>query len=244
MFTLLEIGGKIRDELLGIRPIDIDYVVIPSEEIRYRNAEEILDLLRQNLLKEGFTINNILPQYYTIRVRFPKNHNYSNKHADFVLSRREIGYIPGTRTPVLEIGTLRDDMERRDFTVNTLARGDDGVILNYFNGLEDLQNRILRTTIDARQSMLNDPLRLLRAFRFHITKDFVISQDIMETCKDDEVVDNLKIVLSKDRIRNELELMFRHDTLKTWRLMRKIEDLNPKLFEILFEGIWLRPTLI
>jgi tRNA nucleotidyltransferase/poly(A) polymerase len=91
--------------------------------------------------------------------------------------------------------------------------------------------------------MLDDPLRLLRAFRFSITKGFAISPMIMETCLMDSVVEKLELVVSQERIREEVFKMMKHDTLKTLELMERIRTINPKLLEIIFgRGMWLKPT--
>jgi len=92
--------------------------------------------------------------------------------------------------------------------------------------------------------MLDDPLRLLRAFRFSITKGFAISPSIMETCHVDSVVDKLKDVVSEERIREEVFKMMRHDTVKSLDLFSQVKILNPKLVEIIFgRNLWLKPTL-
>ncbi|TDI23055.1 CCA tRNA nucleotidyltransferase, partial [Acinetobacter baumannii] len=67
--------------------------------------------------------------------------------ADFVMARKEIGYVEGTRTPIVKPGTLYDDLERRDFTLNAMARDSDGTIIDYFNGLDDLKKGYLRTPL-------------------------------------------------------------------------------------------------
>jgi tRNA nucleotidyltransferase/poly(A) polymerase len=91
--------------------------------------------------------------------------------------------------------------------------------------------------------MLDDPLRLLRAVRFSITKGFTITPRIWETCLMDSVVDKLEQVVSGERIREEVFKMFKHDTIKTLRLMGEIDKLNPRLVEIMFgKEMWLKPT--
>jgi tRNA nucleotidyltransferase/poly(A) polymerase len=91
--------------------------------------------------------------------------------------------------------------------------------------------------------MLDDPLRLLRAMRFSITKGFTITPRIWETCLMDSVVDKLEQVVSGERIREEVMKMFKHDTIKTLDLIREINYLNPRIVEIIFgKGMWLKPT--
>ena len=162
---------------------------------------------------------------------------------DFVMARKEIGYTEGTRRPVLELGTLEDDLIRRDFTLNAMAEDIDGNIIDLFDGQWALENRLLITPRDARITMLDDPLRLLRAFRFSITKGFTISPRVWETCLMDSVVDKLEQVVSGERIREEVFKMFKHDTIKTLDLIGEINCINPRIVEIMFgKGMWLKPT--
>jgi tRNA nucleotidyltransferase/poly(A) polymerase len=163
--------------------------------------------------------------------------------ADFVLARKEVGYVEGTRKPILELGKLEDDLVRRDFTLNALAKDENGAIIDLFDGIWALENKLLLTPLDAKVTMLDDPLRLIRAFRFSITKGFEISPTIWETCLMDSVVDKLELVVSKERIREELLKMLKHDTLKSLELFSRIKIVNPKILDIMFGGdMWLKPT--
>ena len=97
----------------------------------------------------------------------PEGYKYQGV-ADFVMARKEVGYIPNTRTPIVEPGNLYDDLSRRDFTVNALAKDPDtGEIIDYFGGLEDIKKKLLRTPLPPFD---DDPLRILRGIRFSITK--------------------------------------------------------------------------
>jgi tRNA nucleotidyltransferase/poly(A) polymerase len=163
--------------------------------------------------------------------------------ADFVMARKEVGYTEGTRRPILKLGNLEDDLVRRDFTLNAMAEDIDGNLIDLFDGKWALEQGLLITPRDARITMLDDPLRLLRAVRFSITKGFTITPRIWETCLMDSVVDKLEQVVSGERIREEVFKMFKHDTIKTLRLMGEIDKLNPRLVEIMFgKEMWLKPT--
>jgi tRNA nucleotidyltransferase/poly(A) polymerase len=184
----------------------------------------------------------VTPNCFTIRAKFPKGHKYQGV-ADFVMARKEIGYIPDTRQPIVVPGTLYDDLERRDFTLNALAKDEDGSIIDYFDGKWALENKMLLTPLDSKVTMLDDPLRMLRAFRFSITKGFTISPRIWETLLMDSVVEKLEKVVSQERIRDEVYKMMKHDTLKTLELFERIRIINPKILEIIFgKGLWLKPT--
>jgi poly(A) polymerase len=244
MFKFYEVGGCVRDEILGLKSKDIDYVAVPSDGLLkdVTSAHDMFGILESHLEEEEFELFLVTPDCFTIRAKFPKGHKYEGV-ADFVMARKEIGYIPDTRQPMVVPGTLYDDLERRDFTLNALAKDENGEIIDYFNGLKALECGVLITPLLAEKTMLDDPLRLLRAFRFSITKGFVISTPIMLTCSMDSVVEKLEQVVSQERIRDEVFKMMKHDTLKTLELFEKIRTLNPKLLEIMFgRGMWLKPT--
>ena len=199
-------------------------------------------VLESYLSSEKFEIFLSTPNCFTIRAKFPQGHKYQGV-ADFVMARKEIGYVEGTRQPIVVPGTLYDDLERRDFTLNALAKDEDGTIIDYFEGVWALENKILMTPQTAWVTMLDDPLRMLRAFRFSITKGFTISPRIWETLLVDSIVEKLEQVVSQERIRDEVYKMMKHDTLKTLELFERIRIINPKILEIIFgRGMWLKPT--
>jgi poly(A) polymerase len=244
MFTFYEVGGCVRDEILGLKSKDIDYVAVPNESLlgKYKNAYEMFVILESYLSSEKFEIFLSTPNCFTIRAKFPQGHKYQGV-ADFVMARKEIGYVEGTRQPIVVPGTLYDDLERRDFTLNALAKDEDGSIIDYFEGMWALENKILMTPKTAWVTMLDDPLRMLRAFRFSITKGFTISPRIWETLLVDSIVEKLEQVVSQERIRDEVYKMMKHDTLKTLELFERIRIINPKIIEIMFgRGMWLKPT--
>jgi tRNA nucleotidyltransferase/poly(A) polymerase len=244
MFKFYEVGGCVRDEILGLKSKDIDYVSVPSEDLLkdISSAHTMFGILEGYLKEEGFELFLVTPNCFTIRAKFPKGHKYQGV-ADFVMARKEIGYIPDTRQPIVVPGTLYDDLERRDFTLNALAKDEDGSIIDYFDGKWALENKMLLTPLDSKVTMLDDPLRMLRAFRFSITKGFTISPRIWETLLMDSVVEKLEQVVSQERIRDEVYKMMKHDTLKTLELFERIRIINPKILEIIFgKGLWLKPT--
>lgn len=245
MFKFYEVGGCVRDEILGIKSKDIDYVAVPSDDLLkdVSSAHTMFGILEEYLKVEGFDIFLVTESCFTIRAKFPQGHKYQGV-ADFVMARKEIGYVEGTRQPIVVPGTLRDDLIRRDFTLNALAKDEDGNIIDLFDGMWALENKILITPQTAWVTMLDDPLRLLRAFRFSITKGFDISPRIWETCHVDDIIEKLEKVVSQERIRDEVYKMMKHDTIKSLELFEKIKYTNPKLIEIMFgRGMWLKPTM-
>lgn len=241
MFKFYEVGGKVRDEILGLESKDVDYVAVPSDKLLqdFDTAESMFSMLEQYLRDDKFELFLITADCFTIRAKFPKGHKYSGV-ADFVMARKEIGYIPGTRTPIVKPGTLYDDLERRDFTLNALAKDEDGTIIDYFNGLTHLKYKMLKTPLDAHVTFNDDPLRLLRALRFSITKGFLITDDIWNELNNFDYDEKMGVV-STERIREELLKCFKYDTVKT---LNKLDDFK-YLRDYIFKNnlLWLKPTM-
>ena len=241
MFKFYEVGGKVRDEILGLESKDVDYVAVPSDKLinEIDSAQDMFDRLEDYLDKEKFNIFLITRDCFTIRAKFPEGHKYQGV-ADFVMARKEIGYIPGTRTPIVKPGTLYDDLERRDFTLNALAKDEDGKIIDFFNGLEDLKNKYLITPLPIHETFNDDPLRILRAIRFSITKGFTIPMRMALTIESYNY-DEKMVVVSTERIREELFKCFKHNTLETLKVLNEFPTLRNYIFKD--GGLWLKPTM-
>ena len=240
MFNFYEVGGRVRDEILGLQSKDIDYVAVPSADLRREvsSAHTMFNLLEGYLREESFDLFLVTPDCFTIRAKFPDGHQHQGV-ADFVMARKEVGYIPGTRQPIVVPGSLYDDLERRDFTLNAIAKDSDGKLIDFFDGLKDLKDGVLRTPLPCEVTFKDDPLRILRAIRFSITKGFTITDEIHSQIKhfDYEV---FMAVVSAERIREELLKCFKYDTAKTIGILTQY----PYLFEyIMMTGIWLKPTM-
>jgi len=244
-FTFYEVGGKVRDEILGIQSKDVDYVAVPKDSLLeiYKDANEMFKVLDEYLIAEKFEVFLKTPDCFTIRAMFPPGHQYKGV-ADFVMARKEIGYIEGTRTPIVVPGTLEDDLSRRDFTLNALAKNHDGKIIDLFNGQGDLKSKILRTPLDPMVTMMDDPLRILRALRFSITKGFTIHYTIWEALHQPELIQKLRETVSQERIRDELFKMLKNDTKRTLKLIHDVDEHHMKgLYDVLFDnGMWIKPT--
>jgi tRNA nucleotidyltransferase/poly(A) polymerase len=180
---------------------------------------------------------------FTIRAKFPKGDPNEGLVADFVMARKEVGYVEGTRRPILVLGTLEDDLIRRDFTLNAMAVDEDGNLIDLFDGRKDLSLGILRTPLPAEQTMMDDPLRFLRALRFSITKGFSITPSIFEAMTQPDILEKLEKVVSAERIRDEVFKMMKADTVKTLELFREVEVILPGFTALVFgRGLWLKPT--
>lgn len=260
-FKFYEVGGKIRDEFLGLTNKDVDYVAVPSKEVlelvntaysgsfeimlnrvtkEYSNgAAALFKILEDSLRNQGFEIFLVTPECYTIRAKFPEGYKYQGV-ADFVMARKEVGYVPGTRTPIVRPGNLYDDLSRRDFTINAMAKDPDtGEIIDYFYGKHDITNALIRTPLDPVVTFDDDPLRILRAIRFAVTKRFTIEQTTWQAMVLYDY-DSKMPVVSEERIREELTKCFKCDTIRTLTYL----DYLPRLRDYIFSktNLWLKPT--
>lgn len=240
-FKFYEVGGKIRDELLGLKSKDVDYVAVPTEELfKYGyTAEQMFTVMLDYLHSQKFEVFLVTEDCYTIRAKFPEGYKYKGV-ADFVMARKEIGYVPGTRTPIVVPGTLYDDLSRRDFTVNALAKDPDtGEIIDYFNGRKDLMHMCLRTPLDTEVTLNDDPLRVLRAIRFMITKNFLFNSDLDANIMYYPYEEKMSVV-SEERIREELTKCFKHSTYRTLQVLETYDSLRDYVFTR--TNLWLKPT--
>jgi tRNA nucleotidyltransferase/poly(A) polymerase len=242
MPQIFKVGGCVRDRLLGVDSKDIDFTFVLDNFDR--TVDEGFDIMTQWLQHHEFEIFLSTPSCFTIRAKFPKTHQFAGMVADFVMARKEVGYVAGTRQPILELGTLEDDLIRRDFTVNALAEDEFGNLIDSFGAQADLKQGLLKTPLDARKTMMDDPLRFLRALRFSITKDFTIALEIFDAIQNQpEILEKLEKVVSSERIREEVFKMMNADTVKTLELFRIVEEMVPGFTKLVFsKGLWLKPT--
>ena len=241
MPKIFKVGGCVRDGLLGVKTKDIDFTFVLDD--LNKTVEEGFKEMEQWMVDQGFTIFLSVPEMFTIRAKFPSDHKFAKLDADFVMARKEVGYVEGTRRPILELGTLEDDLVRRDFTVNAMAEDEDGNIIDLFNGLEDLEFMLLRTPLDPKDTFMDDPLRMIRALRFVITKDFVMFSDVWHAMKQPHILAKLSQTVSSERIREEVLKMMAVNTPRTIRLLLDVDNEVPGFLEIVFkDGLWLKPT--
>jgi poly(A) polymerase len=238
MPNIFEVGGKVRDELLGLKSKDADFAfVLTPEEAAGQSIEAAFDFMRDWMMEMGFQIFLSTPDCLTIRAKFLN----SKQTADFVLARRDLNYMPGSRKPIVQPGSLADDLRRRDFTVNAIAKSENGELIDLFEGQKDLVDRVLRTPLEPIVTLTDDPLRALRAVRFSVKLGFRMAPDLQDALHN-PVLTELMAVVSTDRIREELAKAMKVDT---WGTLKVLQSLPEALVRDWLErpGMWLMPTV-
>jgi len=209
------VGGIIRDRLLGAETKDIDITVIG-------NGIEFAHKLAKSL-----KVDNVIeyPRFGTAMIP------YHDKLIEVATARVE-QYENSSRKPQVVESDLRDDLARRDFTINALAlslnRDDYLVLTDYYDGLKDLNAGIIRTPLDPITTFSEDPLRMLRAIRFATQLNFRIEPNTFRSIK--RVCDRIRII-SQERITDELTKIL------------KVPDKPARGFELLKESTLLELIL-
>ena len=201
------IGGYVRDFLLERdKPKDIDVVAVGSG---IELANKVAELLPYHPKVQVFKT------YGTAMLKF------KDIEIEFVGARKE-SYVAHSRNPLVDKGTLKDDQNRRDFTINAMAislnDADYGSLLDPFDGIADLQNKVIRTPLDPDITFSDDPLRMMRAIRFSSQLDFKIEADSLSSISrnakrlqiisQERVVDELNKILLSDKPSIGLRLLY------------------------------------
>lgn len=185
---LFIVGGFVRDLILDRPRNEIDFLVVgdgPSFASEFAKSLGIEQI-------------SIYRNFGTAHFR------YQEINLEFVGSRVE-SYNKSSRNPIVTKGTFEDDINRRDFTINTLAislnEENFGMLIDLFNGAEDIKNRLIKTPLDPEITFDDDPLRILRAFRFAAQLNFSVHPELKKVAE--KYKERLKIV-SQERITDEL----------------------------------------
>ena len=183
------VGGYVRDLFLERPSNDIDVVVVGS-------GIEVADALRKSLGKKAHI--SVFRNFGTAQVKF------KDQEVEFVGARKE-SYTRGSRKPIVEDGTLEDDQNRRDFTINALAvclnKNRFGELVDPFDGVYDMEDGIIRTPLDPDITFSDDPLRMMRCIRFATQLNFYIEDETFEALERN--AERIKII-SGERVEEEL----------------------------------------
>ncbi len=195
-YPVFVIGGYVRDRLLARPSKDIDIVCVGDGITLARKVAKSLSPEPKVAIYKRFGTAMF---------------NHRGMEVEFVGARRE-SYRFESRNPTVDDGTLEDDQNRRDLTINALAVSlneyNFGEIVDPFNGLEDLESKILRTPLEPGQTFSDDPLRMMRAIRFATQLNFTIEPSTFQAIKRHK--NRIKII-SQERITIELEKILASD---------------------------------
>lgn len=177
-FDAYLVGGYVRDTLLGIKTYDVDICTSALP----KDLHAIFNVVSNNYGGSNLKIDN-----YNIDITtFREESAYNNRHPE------EIKYVTD----------LKMDLKRRDFTINAIVMDESGKVIDLLNGVEDLNNRVIKMIGEPENRLKDDPLRILRAIRFATVLDFEIDSKLMIALKNNSfLVKNL----SGKRIREELD---------------------------------------
>ena len=185
------VGGYVRDLFLNRHSKDIDFVSV--------GQGSGIDIARRVVADMGRGAKvHVYRTYGTAQVKMGRT------ELEFVGARRE-SYRSDSRNPIVEEGTLADDISRRDFTINAMAlcvnEGRFGELVDMFDGLSDLKNKIIRTPLDPDITFSDDPLRMMRAVRFATQLEFTIYPETFEAIRRNAArID----IITRERISTEL----------------------------------------
>lgn len=247
---MYEVGGCVRDEIMGLSSKDIDFSVVlePSDFATHALVvdpeTDPFKVMSNKLTEQGFKIFLSSPEFFTVRAQFPEGDGgFDVKRAggpakpgrkrltaDFVLARKEGEYTDGRRPDRVEIGTLEDDLARRDFTMNAIAKDSEGNLIDPFGGVRDIQMGIISAVGNATDRFREDALRAVRALRFSVTKDMTIDPGVRFAMQNAAVLDAIEDKISDERIKDELSKMFRFDTVKSVLALNEFPALTRAMF--------------
>ena len=193
-YKIYAVGGCVRDFLLGREPKDVDFCTDATPEEMKDIWTRIAYINKLHLIPTG-------EKFGTLTIRFPEEQEQFEVTTFRADGRYEDGRHP---KEVSYTKTLEEDLSRRDFTINAIAYSENGDIIDPFDGIKDIKNKIIRCVGNPRDRFNEDALRIIRCVRFALRYDFTIEEETLNALL--ELMDNIKFV-SKERIGKELSEM-------------------------------------
>ena len=209
-------GGAVRDELLNLPSKDLDYCCLADS----------FEQLGQYLISEGYEIKHQYSDKFTYRAIAPGQ----SQVQDYVCCRGKEVYEDGKLVSV-EKATLFEDLKRRDFTVNAIAKDlDTEEYIDYFGGVQDCKNRILRCVGDPAERFTEDPRRMIRAIRFIVKCRMTPDSSLISALQDSSLINLLRNPKYKDCVVTEMDKALKMDSGKVCRLMTYYSGLADVIF--------------
>jgi tRNA nucleotidyltransferase (CCA-adding enzyme) len=225
-FPTFLVGGAVRDQLMGLNPKDLDYVVLAPS----------FDAMEQMIVDAGGEIFQSRPEFLVTRANHPEL-----GPVDFAVARADGEYSDGRRPDSTAITTdLKEDLARRDLTINAMARNvETDELVDPFGGKRDLEDKLVRAVGDPDKRLGEDKLRAFRALRFALVKEFDIDLDLSQA------INALKVsdfdAVSTERIKDELDKMFKFKVQQSFRLIDEFPVLGELAFEV--RDLWVATSM-
>ena len=197
------VGGAIRDILLGLKPKDVDF----TTNISYETLKTLFSEYTPKETGKSFGVLRIRIDNTDYEIAKFRKDNYEEKNGLKIISEKKVSFVDD----------IRNDLARRDFTINAMAYNQKEGIIDLYNGQKDIENRIINFVGKAEERIIEDPLRVLRAFRFMSRLKFSLSENTIEAIKkqkellknipEERITMEFSKLLLGENIKNTLTLM-------------------------------------
>ena len=197
------VGGAIRDILLGLKPKDVDF----ATNLPYETLKTLFSEYTPKETGKSFGVLRIRIDNTDYEIAKFRKDNYEEKNGLKIISEKKVSFVDD----------IRNDLARRDFTINAMAYNEVEGIVDLYNGEKDIENKVINFIGNAEERIIEDPLRVLRAFRFMSRLNFSLSENTIEAIKNQKFLlknipeERITMEFSKlllgDNIKNTLTLM-------------------------------------
>lgn len=251
-------GGLFREKLININnePNDLDFICVIDETDNIdekENNDNIFNYMIKYLQNKKLIIRYKSYEMWTCK-GYVKNSIISKFSLDFTLARNFIKDENGNKK--ITIGSLENELSKKDFTFNTFAKEydidnltiiKDAPLIDLFNGQQHLNEKKFVSIIDPNIAFVEDSIKVLRLIRLSATLEFEIPQEYLDIIKDNDVVISKDITnkISDERLREELHKMFVKNTPRSLELFYKIYQIAPNIYNAFLnrKKFWLIPTV-